>query len=190
MPVQVVTDFGAMEAALVAWLATYSGLGTGKVQWFNQKAPRLTRPYGTLYVVSHGQRLGLDDVKYTYNGATGLLDRRNHGPRTMTVAAQVFSEPMATPGALDARKYLEAALMALETQVVTDAFAAAGLAFLEHEPITTPDEQLADRWERRAVADLRLLYTGAIEEVGDEGTNWIETVVTPTEDNGNLTIGT
>jgi hypothetical protein len=47
------------------------------------------------------------------------------------------------------------------------------------------DEQLGDRWERRAMAEVQFSYSGETFDDGDGTGNWIETVEAPTEENGN-----
>ena len=63
------TDFAAIEAAIVSWFETYSGLGSGKVMWADQETPRLDKPYATLSILSDGIELGQDEVRELYQGA-------------------------------------------------------------------------------------------------------------------------
>jgi hypothetical protein len=65
---------------------------------------------------------------------------------------------------------------------------AEGLAFQQVlSPPTRADEQLGDRWEWRAIADLEFAYTSLVAEKSegiapnaDGGLNWIETIENPT----------
>lgn len=184
MPITVETNYAAIMGAIKGWLETYAGLGAGKVMWLNQETERLQKPYGTLYVVSDGVAFGNDEARDAFNAGTNKLDRQTTGPRQMVVQAEVYSDPATAAGQFEARHRLLNALQALELGVVMDSMGSAGLSYLGHEAVNELDEQLGDRWERRAQVDITFLYTASTLQDGTDAVQWIETVEVPQEGSG------
>lgn len=189
MTLSVTTDRQTILAAIVQWFETYSGLGTGKVIWANQKTPRLAKPYATLRITGQGIKTGFDETRPQFNGTSSAIERTYTGPRQLVVQCDVYTDPATAPGQLEAVDYLENALLSLETQPVRDLLRTAKLGHLTEGTMMRLDEQLGDRWERRAEVDVTFTYSGEMFDDGltGESGNWIETVEAPTEDNGNAT---
>lgn len=184
MPITYLTDHAAHEAAIAAWLGTYSGLGAAKVRHLNQPMQRPPKPYATYQVIVDGAAESLPVEHEEYDGVNERIERLTMIPMRMTVQVAVYGD--------SARAVMVRALSALRLSVVADAFRAAGLTLRAHAAIGAPDSELAGRWERRALADLEFSYIAATAEKPDDvdegGIEWIETVTIPTEENENLTI--
>jgi len=186
MTLSVTTDHALVRSTIRTWLMTYAVLG--EVIYANQTTERPPKPYGTLLVLSSGLRSGLDEHIESFNGGSQLIERITAGPRQLVAQVEVYTDPATTPSN-EAAELLENALLALDTVLVKDVFRVAKIGVLGHTSATRLDEQLGDRWERRAVADVTFTYSGETFDDGvtGESGNWIETVEIPTEDNGNAT---
>jgi hypothetical protein len=190
MPIQLLTDFAGIEAAIQQWLATYSALGTGQVVWLNQAGTLPAKPYATLTVMTDGKAQNWAETIPSYNTTTQLIEPITRVQNEIVINVEVYSDGVASPN--PARVLLVQALLGLEAEANKDAFAAVGLAYLDHQPITTPDVQVSTGWERRAVCDVRFSYVAAVQIVGVDGQQWIQTVPDPqvgtTLTNGTLII--
>lgn len=190
MAVTVTTDYELNLRTILNWLETYSGVGAGNAIWLNQETPRPAKPYAGILILNSGLRFGTDHVEETFDVPGEVIQRLNSGPRQMIAQCEVYTDPPATLAATEASRMLENALLALDTELVRDVFRAAKIGVLSHTQINRLDEQFNDRWERRAQTDIVFTYSGETFDDGADGSgNWIETVESPTEDNGNLVIG-
>ena len=136
-----------------------------------------------------GLRFGFDHTDQQFDTPSNKVQRQTSGPRQLVAQCEVYTDPPATLDVLDAAQRLESALFALDTEEVRDTFRAAKIGVLSHGQINRFDEQFGDRWERRAQADVKFTYSGETFDDGAGSTgDWIETVETPTESNGNLNI--
>lgn len=182
---QDLTNHEGIERALQSWLLKYGGLQA--VQWLNLPLGRPPKPYGTLQIISPGHLEGQDSEVQRYNATTERIDVGLYGFRRFTVQTCVYSEAPDGPGQEHAVRRLERAVSALRLPAAQDALAAEGLAFQQVlSPPTRADEQLGDRWEWRAMADLEFAYTSLVAEKSegtapnaDGGYNWIETIENP-----------
>ncbi len=189
MTITFTTDHEANLRTILNWLETYSGVGAGKVVWLNQEVPRPTKPYAGILIMNSGMRFGFDYVDETFDDPSQAIQRQTSGPRQLMAQCEVYTDPPATLADADAAQRLEDALVALDTEVVRDAFRAAKIGVLSHGQINRLDEQFGDRWERRAQVDVMFTYSGETFDDGGAGSgDPIETVEIPTEDNGNLNI--
>ena len=89
------------------------------------------------------------------------------------------------------QELLEQALGALSMRQVIDVFQGADIASLDYEVLNVADEQIGERWERRAVADVRFSYRTILFDDGtdpapDDGV-YIATVDAITEANSTAT---
>ena len=189
MPLVNQTDYVGFKGALYTWFRDKSGLGAGKVLWLNQPTPARAKPYGTLQMLSRGKIIGQDYLKEKQSG--NVIERTYIGLREMIVQVQTFSIPADDDSDFEALETLEQALAALSMQQVMDAFRIANLGVMDYDILSTADEQAGERWERRAVADLRLTYRTILFDDGtdaspDDGT-FIENIESITEDAGNAT---
>ena len=183
MALTITTDRTLFRQTLIAWLNAYAVLG-GRVIWSDQTAVRPAKPYGTVFFPSGAVKTGFDDEVQSYNGS--VVQRRTSGPRLITLQVEVYTDPATTPHANEAAELLENALLALDTVAVRDSFRAAKIGLISQSPVLRMDDQLGERWERRAVSELLISYSGETFDDGGSGTgNWIETVQVPTELNGN-----
>ena len=190
MTISVLTDFDLIKTTLIAWLKTYSsddGLLLKSVEFKNQLGDRPAKPYGNILITNSGRKSGFDEERQEFNVPTDSIDKTTLGQREMKVQIDIYSEPAASLADVEALEILERALMTLETQVVKDLFKSANLSFIEHTPINELDQQLGERWERRAQTDLTLRYTSEVIDSGSND-NWIENAETPSEENTNLTV--
>lgn len=189
MTITVNTNYDKLRSGLIAWLTTYAGVND--VIFSNQAELRPAKPYASLLITSDGIRFGFDYVDESFDVPTQLIQRMVNGPRQMNVQVEVYSDPATATGQLEAAERLNNALLVLDMLPVRDAFKTAGLSFIRHTSINRLDEQLGQRWERRAQMDVTLLYRGETFDDGGGGSgDWIQTVPTPTEANGNATYNT
>ncbi len=189
MPLVNQTRFADHKAAIRKWLSDRTGLPLLSVIWVNQITPRPDNPFATLQIVSPGKRQGLDYLQEVQNG--GVIERHYIGLREMTVQAEVFTDPTTAHAEFGAIELLDQALMALSMQQVRDEFSAVDLAEMDYEIQDAADDQVGERWERRAVADVRFSYRTILFDDGtdpapDDGT-YIETVDPITQVNGTAT---
>ena len=189
MPITYATDHAGFERALVTWMQTYASLAADSVRWRNQITGRPDKPYATLHISSDGGAGGQDAEFEQFNSGLGLIEKALHGSRRFTLQCEMYSVPETAPGQSGARIRLLAAVSALRSDPVKELFRANGLAFLQQlSAVQNLDEQLGDRWERRAMADLEFGYTSVLTTTGADGSNWIETMDTPNEADGSLII--
>lgn len=188
MTISVTTDHALIRKTIRDWLGTYTG-GL-EVDYSNQEVPRLPKPCATILILSSGQKTGIAEEREEYSVANDVIERTTTIPTQIVAQCEVYTEPATDPNTPEAAELLENALLALDAVPVRDAFRVAKLGVLSHSQITRLDEQLGDRWERRAVADVTFVYSGETFDdglTGDSG-NIVETVETPTEEGGNLVL--
>ena len=189
MPLVNNTRFAAHRAAIKTWFEDRTGLGSAKIMWLNQPTPRKALPAGTLHLLHRGKQMGQDQIQEVQNGNT--IERTYLGVREMVIQAEVYTIPADDDTDLEAMELLEQALGALSMRQVIDAFQAADLSALDYEVLNVSDIQIGERWERRAMADVRFSYRTILFDDGtdpapDDGT-FIETVDPITEDFGTAT---
>ncbi len=193
MTLTVTTDRAQIYATLIEWLEIYSGVGSGKVDFLGQEVSRLAKPYATIMILSRGIKTGEDDVISSYDPGTEKIQRITAGPRQLVLQIEVYTDPATdladAASNPEADELLENALLALDTEPVRELFRTAKIGLLgPPTPINRLDEQLGERWERRAQADITITYSGETFDDGADSGNWVETVEIPTEENGNLII--
>ena len=187
MAIALLTDFTAMMNAIEAWLKASTGIET--VIDKNQDAERPAKPYAAIKINTRGVRFGFDDVVENHNTVSNVIERNVVGPRKMTLQVEIYTEPKSVANESEAGDLLEIGLMSLEQTFFVELFNSANFSVLDHTAINNLDEQLGERWERRAQTDLILLYTGETFNDGTDGSgNWIETAEAPSESNTNLNI--
>jgi len=186
MAIVLVTDYGVMKAALLAWLEQQSGAAMGSAIFLNQEADRPAKPYATIQVIADNIRTGTDDVRPEYDGGVPALKYRTVGMREMTAQVQIYTDPATSVADIEAADRLNQALITLDHPSIDKQFNDANISILGHTSVIRLDEQLGERWERRASADLRIMYTAESIDDGSFG-EWVESVQIPTVDNGNLT---
>ena len=189
MPLVNQTRTSAHRVAIMDWFAARTGLGATKVMWLNQPTPRKALPAGTLQLLSRGKKIGEDYVQQILNG--GVIERHYLGVRELVIQAEVYTEPADDDADLEAMELLEQALGALSMRQVIDVFQGADIASLDYEVLNVADEQIGERWERRAVADVRFSYRTILFDDGtdpapDDGV-YIATVDAITEANSTAT---
>jgi len=187
MTLSVTTDHALIRKTIRDWLQTYSGLAN--VDYADQTVSRAVKPYATILITSSGVKTGLDEHRETFDVPSDVIQRITAGPRLIFAQCEVYTEPAADPNTLEAAEILENALLALETVTVQNTFRAAKIGLMGHTPIVRMDEQLGERWERRALSDVTFSYSGEMFDDGltGEAGNWVESVEIPTEENGNAT---
>lgn len=187
MAITLKTDFDTMMNAIESWLKTSTGVAN--VVDKNQIGDRPAKPYATIKINTRSIRLGYDDAIETFNSVTNVIERNVAGPRKMMLQVEIYTAPKTAIGQNEASELLETALLTLEQPFFVELFNSANFSILSHTSINNLDEQLGERWERRAQSDLTLLYTGETFNDGADGSgNWIQTVESPTEANNNLII--
>jgi len=189
MPVIIITNYTTMKNALLNWLRVNSGVDMGTAIFLNQKADRPPKPYATIQVIADNIKTGDDDVRQEFDDQVPMLKYRTVGLREMTVQVQIYSEPSESVSDIEAADRLNYALMSLDHPSIVQEFNDANMSILGHTPLIRLDEQLGERWERRAASDLRILYTAESVDDGSFG-EWTESVQIPTVDNNNLTANT
>ena len=176
MTITVTTDRALIYSTLREWLGVYSGLGVEKIAFSMQAASRLVKPYATMMILNRGIKTGIDDVISTYDAGTEKVQRLTAGPRQMVLQVEVFTEPAESANDSEADEILENAMLALDTEEVKALFRDAKIGLLRQNPVTRLDEQLGERWERRAQSDVTITYSGETFDDGATSGNWIETV--------------
>lgn len=178
MTLSVTTDRALINSTLISWLETYSGVGAGNVVWLNQAFSRPAKPYVGIVVLNRGIKTGFDDVISSYDIPTEKVQRITAGPRQLILQIEIYSDPSTDDTTPEADAMLENALLALDTELIRETFRAAKIGLLSHTPINRLDEQLGERWERRAQADVVITYSGETFDDGADSGNWIEGVKT------------
>lgn len=173
MPLVNQTPFALHKAAIRNWLSVRSGIDLDKVIWINQITPRPVNPFATMQFTSRGTKIGEDYIQEVQNG--NVIERHYLGIRELIVQVEIYTDPTDSDAALGAMELLEQALAALSMRQVIDDFQAADLASMNYEVIRIDDEQVGERWERRAVADVRFSYRTILFDDGtdpapDDGT--------------------
>lgn len=189
MAIILVTDYPAMKNSLLQWLREQSGAGMGKVIFLNQSSDRPPKPYATIQVIADNIKTGEDDIRPEYGSGTPSLKYRTVGPREMTVQVNIYTVPAEAVTDVEAADRLNQALITLEHPALVQQFNNANMSILGHNQVIRLDEQLGERWERRASSDLRIGYTAESIDDGSFG-NWVESVEIPSTNNGNLTVNT
>lgn len=181
------TDRTVFRQTILAWLAQYTGIPEDRWIWANQITKRPAKPYGTVLFTSGltGVKVGLDEVRETYNGTTEVIERVTTGPRQIPVQIDIYTDPATQANASEAMELLENALLTLDTVPVRELFRASKIGVMSQSTPLRLDEELAERWERRAQVDITFMYSGETFDDGDGSGNWIETVQVPDEQNGN-----
>lgn len=180
------TNHALIEQVILSWITTYAPVS--QVRWVNQIASRPALPYASLQIISDGVMEGVDAEHEEFNVTTETVDVATYGPRRMTVQVTIYTGLETSANHTNARFLLSSALSALRTRPVKQTFKDAGLAFLQQlGPVQATDEQLGQRWERRASVDLEFGYTAITTDIG--GTiGELKTVSPITEADGSLTI--
>ena len=189
MAITLVTDYPAMKNSLLQWLREQSGAGMGKAIFLNQSTDRPPKPYATIQVIADNIKTGDDDIRPEYDGGTPALKYRTVGLREMTVQINIYTVPAESVSDIEAADRLNQALILLDHPSLVQQFNDANISILGHTPIIRLDEQLGERWERRASSDLRIGYTAESIDDGSFG-NWVESVQIPSTNNGNLMVNT
>lgn len=184
-----VTDHAALEACLVSWFETYAGFVKNRVTWLNQVSNRPPKPYGNIQIIADSNVEGQDAELQRFNTATGFVERVTYGPRRMSVQFTIYTYAETDVGQQNARNRLNGLVASLRSQRVKDQFRAAGLAF--HQALgglRILDEQLGQRWERRAQIDLEFGYMSLFTDkpAAEDAANWVEQVEPITEAAGTL----
>jgi len=187
MALTIVTNYTAMKNSILQWLRENSGVDMGDTIFVNQVTNRPALPYATIQVIADNIKTGDDDVRPEYDAGTPALKYRTVGLREMTIQVEIYTKPAEAVSDIEAADRLNFALMALDHPILVQQFNDANISILGHTPVIRLDEQLGERWERRAVSDLRILYTAETIDDGGFG-NWVDTVEIPTVENNNLTV--
>ncbi len=187
MAIILITDYAAMKSAILNWIKDQSGSGMGEAIFLNQEVDRPEKPYATVQIISDNIKTGYDDVRPIYDGGIPSLKYKTVGLREMTVQIQIYTEPAKSVTDVEAADRLNQALITLDHPSIHKLFNDANISILGHTSVIRLDEQLGERWERRASSDLRIMYTAESIDDGSFG-EWIETVEIPRVDNGNLTV--
>ena len=187
MAITLITNYAAMKSSILQWLRENSGADMGKAIFLNQEGDRPEKPYATLQVMTDNIKTGDDDIRPEFNAGIPELIYRTFGYREMIVNVQLYTEPAKASNEIEAADRLNRALILLDHPIIVTQFNDANFSVLEHTPVIRLDEQLGERWERRASSDLRILYTAESVDDGSFG-EWVESVEIPTVENTNLIV--
>lgn len=188
MTITVTTDRKLIYDTIIAWLIASTGFAEDKIQFLNQGESRPPKPFISIMILNRGIKTGTDDVIQSYDVGSQKIQRITAGPRLLICQIEIYTEPATEFTGTEADEILENALLALDTEEIKALFRAAKIGQLTETPINRLDEQLGERWERRAQSDVTFTYSGETFDDGATSGNWIETVENPTEENGNLII--
>lgn len=183
--ITIVTNYSAMKSSLLTWLKDNAPVANAI--FTRQTGNRPPKPYATIQVIADNIKTGDDDIRKEFNGGLPALTYRTVGLREMSVNVQIYSNPADDVTDLEATDLMNNALIALEHPSLVESLNSVNITVLSHTPVIRLDEQLGERWERRASTDLRLMY---VAESVDDGSfaNWVDTVEIPRESNSNLII--
>lgn len=174
MTVEYVTDHELIERALIKWLGEHTGIA----RWINHPVGRPPNPYGTIQYITDGVQRGIDATFEKHNATTDKMETVTHGVRSMTIQCTVYTDVETGPGQRNARNRLVGAVGALRTGTVQREMNDAGLAYMRAlTGVQGSDEQLGDRWERRATVDLEFNYISLVTDKPTDPTDgqWIDT---------------
>jgi hypothetical protein len=175
----VAIDYGAIEAAIAAWLSTATGLpsadGAGLVARIiarNDKQPQPPLPYLTFTIPIAQQMDGPDEIRKAFppGAAAGQeVVPTVIGNREFVVSVQCFT--LATVGGADsegnypARHYVSKAQTALALPSVRAQLRAAGLGFVGIEGVADFSARLGPAGQGRASLDVRFRVADSITDV-------------------------
>ncbi len=188
MTITYATEHAAHWRILFDWLWKYGGLDSSKVRRLNQVAGRPDLPYANMQVIADVAE-GIEGELWNHDTEADKMDVAVYGPRRMTLQCNMYTavETGVDDIAASAMTKLTMAVHALRIPPVKASFKSNGIAFLRAvSSIRESDEQLGQRWERRAVIDLEFGYTALTVLIGEE--DYLATVDIPNETDGSLTI--
>lgn len=188
MTITYATEHAAHWRTLFDWLYKYSGLDSSKVRKLNQVAGRPDLPYANMQVIADVAE-GIEGDLWEHDTGTDKMDSVTYGPRRMTLQCNMYTtvEGDDTDIIDNAMSRLTAAVHALRIPPVKASFKSNGIAFLRAaSSIRSDDEQLGQRWERRATIDLEFSYTALTVLIGEE--DYLVSVDIPTETDNSLII--
>jgi hypothetical protein len=165
-------NFTAIEAALVSWLRTATGIS---VAWAKQNRPQPAKPFFALKWTSGPTVVGRDEQRHRM----AIVEGNNQlytdvvGHRELTLNVQAFCDSD-EPGS-NAAHYVSIALAALSHDTVRLAFETAKISITQLGPVSNLDSIAGAGFESRASFDLGILTVSALIPAEDEPTNWIET---------------
>jgi hypothetical protein len=170
-------DYEAVEAAILGWLVSATGLDADSVLLANDKYPQPTMPYVTAKVPIPRNAGGLDEHRYSYDAAQPngkQLTTTVVGQRETVVAVEAFT--MGTVGRGSARELLSRAETCITLPSIQQALEAAGLAFVNVDGRGDFTAPLGPVGQGRATLDVRFRL---VDTASEQGT-FIESVPTPT----------
>lgn len=178
--ISVTTDRRLFRRTIIAWLSQSTGIPVTRVIWGDQAARRPERPYAMVLFPTRGVKTGIDENTMNFNIATQAIERVTSGPRLITAQVEIYTAAATDIDTLEAGDLLENALFMMDTESIRESMRSAKIGVINHTAILNTDEQVGDRWERRAISDVIFAYSGESFDDGDGGTgNWIETVDIP-----------
>ncbi len=166
-------NFTAIEAALVSWLRTSTGIS---VMWSSQNRPQVAKPFLVLKMVAGPTIIGRDTQRHRMVTVEDVptLYTDIVGARSLTYNVQAFTNSD-KPGE-NAQHYLSIAQAALGHDDVIDLFVAAKIGLTRADSIVDLDSISGAGFESRASLDLVISTVSALVPSVDAPTNWIETV--------------
>ena len=182
------TDYAAIWRALYEWLQIYAGLPENSVRRLNQVAGRPDLPYATMQVIADVGG-GVEGEEQNYNITTETLDTVTYGPRRLTLQITVYTAVEQDETDQNAMSRLAGAINALRVPSVKQLFKVNGVAFLQQlSSVQEADQQLGQRWERRANVDLEFSYTAYTTVIADSEGAPLVSMDPITEADGTLTV--
>lgn len=188
MTITYATEHAAHWRTLFDWLYKYGGLDSSKVRRLNQVAGRPDLPYANMQVIADVSE-GIEGELWELDTPSDKMDVVVYGPRRMTLQCNMYTavETGADDVSTNAMSKLTMAVHALRIPPVKALFKSNGLGFLRAvSSIRADDEQLGQRWERRATIDLEFSYTAYTTLIGEE--DYLASVDEISEADGSLII--
>lgn len=150
-------DLVRIRSGLYNWLKEElrdTAIGPDKIVWFNQDAPRPSRPYVALDLTSGPSQVGHDELR---NVSDGVLDVT--GNRRITVTVAVYGE--------DSDLYAMRLHSSLEKPTVQAALYGYGLSLNRQEDVQDVTTRLETRYETRYQFDAIFNCVSSVrDEVG------------------------
>ena len=191
------TDYGLLRTTIASVMNVYLGAGIDgtKVVFLPSNFDRPVRPYATVAIRNRGKDNGIDQNIYEYD--EGPPEKQAHvtnGPRTMSVQVSVYdnipttdvagvvSEDITLLTPADRLDNLKAVMTRPEIIELLDV---GNMSYLSAGNVFDLSEVVGSKFEMSATLEMDFVY---LAEMVEEDANFVETVIPPTIENGNLII--
>lgn len=147
-----------LKLALKTWVKDATGLD--RVIWANQSIARPDLPYAALNIISYPMEIGQPERRVL--SATGGYVYENVENQQMTLSVNVYTEPSTN----DAFLYLQKLNQSVRINYWYEYLRNNSLSLFDKSVMRNIDQQLGDRWEKRAQQDYTFRFrTRTLESI-------------------------